>query len=92
MEHYLKLWYNKNEQEVNKYKYFITLNLEKEDLKQISKKDKVVTKYMEELVKLNSNPEFREYMSVEEDKRKKQNTLLQSSYNQGLEQAVEQEN
>jgi len=92
MEYYLKLWYNKNEQEVNKYKYFITLNLEKEDLKQISKKDKVVTKYMEELVKLNSNPEFREYMSVEEDKRKKQNTLLQSSYNQGLEQAVEQEN
>lgn len=35
---------------------------------------------MEELVKLNSNPEFREYMSVEEDERKKQNTLLQSSY------------
>ena len=91
MEYYLKLWYNKNEQEVNKYKYFIMLNLEKEDLKQISKKDKVVTKYMEELVKLNSNPEFREYMSVEEDERKKQNTLLQSSYNEGLEKGIEQE-
>ena len=84
MEYYLKLWYNKNELEVNKYKYFIMLNLKKEDLKEISKEDKVVSKYMEELVKLNSNPEFREYMSVEEDERKIHNSLLQSSYNSGI--------
>ena len=38
---------------------------------------------MDELVKLNSRPEFREYMSVEEDERKIHNSLLQSSYNEG---------
>ena len=38
---------------------------------------------MDELVKLNSKPEFREYMSVEEDERKIHNSLLQSSYNEG---------
>jgi len=83
MEYYLKLWYNKNEQQVNIYKYLIMLNLEENDLKEISKKDKVVTKYMEELVKLNKNPEFREYMSKEEDERKIQNSLLNESYKEG---------
>ena len=84
MDYYLNLWYNKNEQQVNIYKYLIMLNLEENDLKEISKKDKVVTKYMEELVKLNKNPEFREYMSKEEDERKIQNSLLNESYNSGM--------
>ena len=83
MDYYLNLWYNKNEQQVNIYKYLIMLNLEENDLKEISKKDKVVTKYMEELVKLNKNPEFREYMSKEEDERKIQNSLLNESYKEG---------
>ena len=83
MDYYLKLWYNKNEQQVNIYKYLIMLNLEENDLKEISIKDKVVMKFMDELVKLNSRPEFREYMSVEEDERKIHNSLLQSSYNEG---------
>ena len=83
MDYYLKLWYNEDEQEVNKYRYLIMLNLNKKELKKISIKDKVVTKFMDELVKLNSRTEFREYMSVEEDERKIHNSLLQSSYNEG---------
>ena len=39
---------------------------------------------MEELIKLNKNPEFREYMSKEEDERKIQNSLLNESYNSGM--------
>lgn len=95
MDYFLNLWYNKNEQQVNIYKYLIMLNLEEKDLKIISKEDKVVTKYMEELVKLNKNPEFREYMSIEEDEKKIKNSLLNESYNSGklngIKQGIKQE-
>ena len=91
MDYFLNLWYNKNEQQVNIYKYLIMLNLEEKDLKKISKEDKVVTKYMEEIVKLNKNPEFREYMSIEEDEKKIQNSLLNESYNRGMLNGIKQE-
>lgn len=46
---------------------------------------------MEELVKLNKNPEFREYMSIEEDEKKIQNSLLNESYNSGMLNGIKQE-
>ena len=35
----MKLWYNKNEKELEKSKYIVMLNLEKEELEKLSKKD-----------------------------------------------------
>lgn len=64
-----------NEKLIDKYKYLIMLDLPLEELKKLSKKDKVVEKYMKELIKVNEDPEFREYMSAEEDARKIENTI-----------------
>ena len=70
MEYYKKIWDNGDEEEINKNKYYIMLDLDELDLKKISKKDRMVERYMEDLVKVNSNPEFQAYMTYEEDQEK----------------------
>lgn len=67
-------------------------------MKKLSKKDEIVGEYMEEIEKVNKNPEFIEFMSAEEDARKIRNsqmneairTGLAKGLKQGLEQGLEQ--
>lgn len=94
MDYYKEIWYHGDEEEIEKNKYIIMLNLEREDLKEISKQDKVAKKYMEELEKLNKQPAFRQYMTAEEDARKIYNTEMkyarETGFKQGIEQGLEQ--
>ena len=62
------------------------LGLDKKDLIELSKTDKVVLKYMEEVERVNENPEFREYISYEEEQRKIRNTLISEARKNGIEQ------
>ena len=84
MDYYLNLWYSKDEKLVDKYKYLIMLDLNKKDLNELSKKDKVINKYMEEVNKINEDPEFYEYISAEEDNRKIENSLRSQYKREGL--------
>jgi len=90
MEYYKKIWDNGIEEEIDKNKYYIMLDLEGKDLEKISKKDKVVEKFMEDIVKVNSNPEFQAYMTYEEDQEKIYNSRMKSSLKKGLEQGLQQ--
>ena len=83
------LWYTKDE-EFDKYKYLMMLDLDEEKLEDLSKKDKVVSKYMETLEEVNKDPEFREFMSAEEDNRKIENSLRREAIERGIEQGIEQ--
>ena len=76
------LWYTKDK-EFDKYKYLMMLDLNEEKLEDLSKKDKVVSKYMETLEEVNKDPEFREYMSAEEDARKMENSHLDEARSEG---------
>lgn len=91
MEKYMEIWYNKNEKEIDRNKYLLMLNLELKDLENLSN-DKVVSKYMNELEQVNENPEFREYMSVEEDNLKIENSLkrewMEAGEQKGLEKGI----
>ena len=75
MDYYMNLWYTKNKREIDNNLVIVMLGLEKEELLNLSRKDGMVLKYMEELNKVNEEPEFREYMSLEEDQRKIYNTF-----------------
>ena len=86
MEYYKKIWDNGDEEEINKNKYYIMLDLDELDLKKISKKDRMVERYMEDLVKVNSNPEFQAYMTYEEDQEKIFNSRMKASFNKGKEE------
>ena len=78
MEYIMKFWYNRNKQDVNtknldnirKYKYFIMMNLgleELEELIKITNNDERIVKFMEELKKVNTIPEYRQYITDEQD-------------------------
>ena len=86
MDYYMNLWYSKKEKEIEKFRYLIMLDLGINDLNKLSKEDKVITKYMEEVVKVNEDPEFYEYMSAEEDNRKIENSLRSQYRREGLEE------
>ena len=95
MEYFMKNWYNKNQDEINKYKYFIMLNLEKEDLEILSKKDKVVRKYMEDLNIINDDPIFIQHMTEEDDREaiciaKYKKEFIEEGYEQGMEKGIKQ--
>ena len=79
MEYIMKFWYNRNKQDVNmkenldniiKYKYFIMMNLDLDELKELIKltnNDGRIVKFMEELKKVNTVPEYRQYITEEQD-------------------------
>ena len=88
MDYYLNLWYHnvgKNNSLIEKNKLLIMLGLDKKELEKLSKDYKEVNKYMEELDKLNHSPEFREYMTYEEDQRKIFNTKVREETEKSLE-------
>ena len=76
MDYYKEIWYTKSEEEIEKNKYILMLDLNKEELKKLEKisKDERVGKYMEEIERLNEDIEFRRFMSEEEDLKKQYNT------------------
>ena len=91
MEYYKEMWDNGDKEEIDKNKYYIMLDLEENQLKKISKKDRMVESFMEELKKVNSNPEFQAFMTYEEDQAKIFNSRMKESYNNGIEQGIKQE-
>jgi predicted transposase/invertase (TIGR01784 family) len=90
MKYYMDLWYNKNKKGIEDNKYIIMMGLEEKELKQLSREDKVVGEYMEELKKVNANPKFIEYMSEEEDERKIRNSQLKEARETGLEEGIKE--
>ena len=88
MEKYKSFWYNKNQEEIEKNKYLLMLDLGLKDLGKLSLKDKVVSKYMSEIERVNEEPEFREYMSAEEDNRKIENSIRSEGYEDGVKYGI----
>ena len=90
MDYFLNIWYTKSNKEIDKFKYLIMLDLKEEELKNLSQNDKVVEKYMDEVEKINEDPEFYEYMSAEEDDRKIENSLRRQWKTEGLEEGIKE--
>lgn len=86
MEYYMKLWYNKNIKQVKKDFILVMLGLERNYLKELAKDYKVVSRYMNELDKVNEEPEFREYMSREKEEQLLRNSLIRDARLEGIEE------
>lgn len=83
MDYIMNFWYNRNKQQSNfeyiyKYRYFIMLNLKYDELNELIKmaNDERIVKYMKELMRVNSNPKFRRFISEEEDQQFIKNSLI----------------
>lgn len=84
MDYYMNLWYSKDERGIEDNKYLIMMDLKPKELELLSKKDRVVSKYMGEIERINTNSELYEYMSAEEDNRKIENSLKTQFRKEGL--------
>ena len=89
MEKYINYWYTKDKDKIEANKEIIMLDLGLEELRLLSEKDRMVAKYMEEIKRVNENPEFFEYMSAEEDNRKIENSIRQEMTERGLKEGLE---
>ena len=85
----MEFWYNKDEKEINEYIEYIMLDLGEKDLKNVSKGNGVVKKYMEELVKVNEDADFLNFISVEKDNMMIENSIRDEATKKGLEQGLE---
>lgn len=64
------------------------MNLKKTDLEKLSKKDKVVERYMSEIERVNEDPDFREYISAEEDAKKIEKSLRSQYRREALAEGI----
>ena len=89
MEKYMSFWYTRDVQAIEKNKEIIMLDLGLEELKTLSKKDRMVAKYMEEIKRVNEDPDFYEFISAEEDNRKIENSIREEMIEKGLKEGLE---
>ena len=90
MDKIMEFWYSKDEKKIEEYKYLIMLDLQKEELEKLAREDKGVRLFMEELERVNEDPEFRIYITEEEDKEFIRNTELKQAKNEGISQGISQ--
>lgn len=74
MDKIMKSWYNKDIEKVEQYKHLIMLDLEPNDLEELSNGDGFVESFNKEIKDLNEREMFQSLMSYEEDQRKILNT------------------
>ena len=90
MDKITNYWYNSDVDKVNKYKHLIMLDLEKNDLDEMSNGDDLVKKYEDKVTDLNNQETFRSFMTYEEDQRLIQNTEKKIAYEDGISQGISQ--
>lgn len=84
----MEFWYSKDEKKIEEYKYLIMLDLQKEELEKLAREDKEIRLFMEELERVNKDPEFRIYITEEEDKEFIRNTELKQVKKEGISQGI----
>lgn len=78
-----EMCYNKGNQE---YKLLAALSCNEEELDNLSKNDKLLEKFKGEVMRMNKNRKFANFMDQEEEARKLHNTLMAEATMKGLEQ------
>ena len=69
-----EFWYANNKEEIEKYKYIIMLDLEKEELKKLGKEDKIVKIFAKNVIGINEGFKFINPISREKQKEYVENT------------------
>ena len=88
MDKITNYWYNSDVDKVNKYKHLIMLDLEKNDLDEMSNGDDLVKEYEDKVTDLNNQETFRSFMTYEEDQKLIQNTEKKMAYEEGISQGI----
>lgn len=85
---YKRNWYDKNRKEKI---HLVMLDADEKELKELSKKDRLVKEYEEKLLRMNKDGVFVRELTEEEDKEYLLNTRIELAHEKGLEQGKEKE-
>ena len=83
MDIIMNFWYSLDIEKVTEYSHLIMLDLEKNSLKELVKYDGKVDEYMEKITKLNTDANFWEVFTPEEDERYIRNSIKRESEKKG---------
>ena len=83
MDIIMNFWYSLDIEKVTEYSHLIMLDLGKNSLKELVKYDGKVDEYMEKITKLNTDANFWEVFTPEEDERYIRNTIKRESEKKG---------
>ena len=83
MDIIMNFWYSLDIKKVTEYSHLIMLDLEGSSLKELVKYDGKVDEYMEKITKLNTDANFWEVFTPEEDERYIRNTIKRESEKKG---------
>lgn len=86
MDKMMELWYCKDKEAIEKYKYLMMLNLKEKDLKKLAKSDGVVKDFMWKMRKLNTHPRYIPYITPEQDQKFIMNTKIHNAEKKGKEE------
>ncbi len=87
-----KLWYILSSKEKEIYKYLYMLDLEKKELEDFTKGDRNMENYKDKLNKLNSDDEFVDRISAEEDRLYCYNSDIEIAKEEGKNEAIKERN
>lgn len=76
MDKVVEFWYDRNEEQIQKYQYLIMLDLPEEELRKLGRRDKVVEEFTNKISDLNNLDRFQSDMSMEEKERLVYNTKI----------------
>jgi predicted transposase/invertase (TIGR01784 family) len=88
MDKLMNFWYTKNEEEIKKYKDLIMLDLDQEELEELTKisgDDKFMKEFEKKVTDLNEEPWFTSWIGSEEDNQKILNSEKKLSFLEGEE-------
>ena len=83
MDIIMNFWYSLDTEKVTEYSHLIMLDLDGGSLKELVKYDGKVDEYMEKITKLNTDANFWEVFTPEEDERYIRNTIKRESEKKG---------
>jgi predicted transposase/invertase (TIGR01784 family) len=92
IENFKQMYYNKEVENIKKYKYYIMLSLTVKKLDKFNKEygDEIVKEYYEELKKLNMVDEFKPWFSKEEDERRIRNSEKALGRKEGIKEGIKE--
>ena len=83
MDKIKEIWYSKVEEEIDKYKYLLMLDLPREELEKLRKRDEIVESYAKKVNRLNDEFKYTRRHTVEEEEKYLANTRETLAYEAG---------
>ena len=92
IDQFIDKWYHldKDKNYYEMYKHFLLIGMSKKDLQELEDEDEMVKKIKDEVFKLNSDPNFYQLFTDEEDREILRNDYFKQGIKQGIEQGIEQ--